>query len=97
MVYTDVWADTGKAGVQARASIALRYTGNANAADDLATPAPTNGIINYPDHIAAAVDARPRRQHLHHLPRRPGQARPARHLAAPAASPRTRSCWSATR
>ena len=28
-----------------------RYTGNANAADDLATPVPANGIINYPDHI----------------------------------------------
>jgi mono/diheme cytochrome c family protein len=27
------------------------YTGNASAADDLATPAPVNGVINYPDHI----------------------------------------------
>ena len=35
----------------ARPTIIVRYTGNANAADDLATPAPTNGIINYPDHI----------------------------------------------
>jgi hypothetical protein len=50
-VYTDVWADTSKPGVTARASIAIRYTGNANSADDLATPVPTNGIINYPDHI----------------------------------------------
>ena len=30
----------------------MRYTGNPNAADDLATAVPTNGIINYPDHIA---------------------------------------------
>ncbi len=51
LVYNDVWADTSQAGVTARASIAIRYTGNANSADDLATPAPTNGIINYPDHV----------------------------------------------
>jgi hypothetical protein len=29
----------------------MRYTGNPNAADDLATPAPVNGVINYPEHI----------------------------------------------
>jgi mono/diheme cytochrome c family protein len=51
-VYSDVWADTARAGIQARASIMVRYAGNTNAADNLATPAPTNGIINYPDHIA---------------------------------------------
>ncbi len=51
-VFADVWADTTKAGVTARAPIAIRYTGNANPADDLATKVPTNGIINYPDHIA---------------------------------------------
>jgi hypothetical protein len=50
-VFTDVWADTTRAGVTARSSIAIRYTGNTNPADDLATPAPTNGLINYPDHI----------------------------------------------
>jgi hypothetical protein len=44
MVYNDVWADTTQAGVTARASITLSYAG-------LTTPAPTNGIINYPDHI----------------------------------------------
>jgi hypothetical protein len=49
--FTDVWADTNQAGVTARAPITIRYTGNANAADDLATPVPTNGLINYPDHI----------------------------------------------
>jgi len=51
MVYSDVWADTSKAGVTARTTIALKYTGNANPGDDLVTAVPTNGIINYPDHI----------------------------------------------
>jgi Hydrazine synthase alpha subunit middle domain len=50
-VFTDVWADTAQTGVTARPSISMKYTGNTNAADDLATPAPTNGVINYPDHI----------------------------------------------
>jgi hypothetical protein len=44
MGYTDVWADTSQSGVTARASISLTYAG-------LTTPAPTNGLINYPDHI----------------------------------------------
>jgi hypothetical protein len=51
MLFADVWADTAQPGITARSAIALRYTGNANPADDLATPAPTNGTINYPDHI----------------------------------------------
>ena len=51
LLFTDVWADTRQAGVAARAPIALRYSGNLIPADDLATPAPVNGIINYPDHI----------------------------------------------
>ncbi len=50
-VFTDVWADTSRPGVTARASISLRYSGNTNPADDLATAAPVNGLINYPDHI----------------------------------------------
>ena len=50
IVFTDVWADTSKGGVQ-RPAISLRYTGNTNPADDLHTTAPVNGIINYPDHI----------------------------------------------
>ncbi|MGZ5891272.1 MAG: HzsA-related protein [Caldimonas sp.] len=50
-VYADVWADTSKAGVTAKSSLAIRYTGNAVATDDLVTAAPANGIINYPDHI----------------------------------------------
>jgi hypothetical protein len=49
--YTDVWADTTQPGVTARPSISIRYTGNANPANDLATAVPVNGIINYPDHI----------------------------------------------
>ena len=51
MVFTDVWADTNVAGVVAKPSISLRYTGNPNPADDLATLAPVNGVVNYPDHI----------------------------------------------
>ena len=50
-LFTDLWADTTRAGVSARADISLRYTGNPDAADDLATPAPANGVINYPEHI----------------------------------------------
>ena len=50
-VYADVWADASKPGVKARASIVLRYTGNANPAEDLATAVPVNGIINYPEHV----------------------------------------------
>jgi hypothetical protein len=51
LVHVDNWADTTKAGVTARPSIIVRYTGNADAADDLATTVPVNGIINYADHI----------------------------------------------
>lgn len=55
-VYQDVWADVSQNGVKARASINLRYTGNAPAADgssnDLPAGAvPSKGVINYPDHI----------------------------------------------
>ncbi len=50
--YVDVWADTTKPGVTARASFAVRYTGNANPADDLMTAVPANGFVNYPQHIA---------------------------------------------
>jgi hypothetical protein len=50
-LFTDYWADTNQAGVTAKASIALRYTGNANPANDLATTAPVNGVINYLDNI----------------------------------------------
>ena len=56
--FSDIWADTTKPGVVARAAILVRYTGNVDAvtgsptpAEDLATPAPANGLINYPDHI----------------------------------------------
>jgi hypothetical protein len=51
MVSTDIWADTTQTGVTARPAVALRYTGNANSADDLVTPVPVNGVINYPTHI----------------------------------------------
>ncbi len=59
LAYTDVWANTAQAGVTARPSIAVRYTGNANSADDLQTLVPQNGVINYPDHIQP-LWARPR-------------------------------------
>jgi mono/diheme cytochrome c family protein len=52
LMSTDVWADTSKPGVTARAPIAVRYTGNASPADDLQTAVPVNGIINYPEHVA---------------------------------------------
>jgi mono/diheme cytochrome c family protein len=47
-VFEDVWAGPS---VTPRPSIALRYSGNSNTQDDLATPVPANGIINYVDHI----------------------------------------------
>jgi hypothetical protein len=52
MESADIWANAGTGGV-ARASISIKYTGNTDPADDLqGTPAPTNGLINYPQHIA---------------------------------------------
>jgi hypothetical protein len=50
-VFTDMWADTTQSGITARPSISLRYTGNADPADDLQTAIPVNGVINYPEHI----------------------------------------------
>jgi hypothetical protein len=52
MVYADIWANAAQSGVSARAPITVKYTGNDNPADDLATAVPTNGLINYPQHIA---------------------------------------------
>jgi hypothetical protein len=52
MVFQDYWADTTMAGVTARTTITLKYTGNPNPADDLTTAAPVNGIVNYPTHVA---------------------------------------------
>ncbi|HTP70996.1 MAG TPA: hypothetical protein VML58_02160 [Burkholderiaceae bacterium] len=52
MVYSDIWADSANSSAVARASMNVKYTGNTNPADDLATTAPTNGLINYPQHIA---------------------------------------------
>jgi len=50
-LFTDVWADTAKPGVTAKTTLALRYTGNSNPANDLATAMPVKGVINYVDHI----------------------------------------------
>ena len=92
-VFTDVWADTTQAGVTARPSITMRYTGNANPADNLATPAPTQRPHQLPGAHPAVVDARSWREHLHRMPCRHREARPARHdLAARAVSRRTKSC-----
>jgi hypothetical protein len=46
-VSTDIWADATQAGVRPKPALALGYAGNAAITDDLATPAPTNGVINY--------------------------------------------------
>jgi hypothetical protein len=51
LLFRDAWADTAQLGVLARPAIALRYSGNANPANDLATAVPSQGIINYPQHI----------------------------------------------
>lgn len=50
-VYVDVWADTTKAGVTARPSISLTYSGLT------AAQLPLNGIINYPDQIQPIWEA----------------------------------------
>ncbi|WP_088286769.1 hypothetical protein [Ideonella sp. A 288] len=47
----DAWADTTRPGVRAREAVALRYTGNTLATDDLATAAPQRGIVNYAEQI----------------------------------------------
>jgi hypothetical protein len=59
MLYSDVWADTTRAGVTARPNIMVRYTGNADPADNLVTAVPTNGIVNYAEHVAP-IWTRPR-------------------------------------
>jgi hypothetical protein len=58
MIFADAWADTAQSGVTARSSIDVRYTGNVtpgtttpDTSKDLVTPAPVNGMINYPQHI----------------------------------------------
>ena len=84
MEFSDVWADTSQPGVSARASILVRYTGNADPADDLATPAPLNGLINYPRAHPADLEPRPRCQHLHRLPCRHA---PGSTCAAPSPAP----------
>lgn len=50
-IFSDVWADTRQAGVVAKPAISLRYTGNPDQADDLATAVPTDGVVNYPEHV----------------------------------------------
>ncbi len=52
MVSADIWADTTKPGVTARPTLAIRYVGNPDPANDLATAVPTDGIIDYATHVA---------------------------------------------
>lgn len=59
MIYSDAWADTTQPGVTARDPIEIRYVNNvdpvtrqARPQDDLQTAVPTDGLINYPTHIA---------------------------------------------
>lgn len=59
--YQDVWTDAANTGATPGAAFTIRYTGNANAADDLTTPAPATtganrGIIDYPTHIQPLWD-----------------------------------------
>ena len=92
MVFTDFWADTTKPGVTARPTIALKYTGNAVASRRPRHAGAGQRPHQLPDPHRAAVDAQPRRQHLHRLPQRPRQARPERDdRRAPAGPSRTRS------
>jgi hypothetical protein len=44
MLYADEWADTTQPGVAARTPVSISYA-------SLATTAPADGVINYPDHI----------------------------------------------
>ena len=50
MIYNDDWADPTKA--TPRPSIMVKYVGNTDPADNLVTAVPTNGIINYAEHVA---------------------------------------------
>lgn len=50
-VFADTWADTSVSGVLPKPTLSLRYSGNPDPADDLVTPAPVDGVINYPEHI----------------------------------------------
>ncbi len=81
LAFTDIWADTSKPGVTAHASINVKYTGNANPADDLAHAGAEQRLHQLSAAHRADLDPHPRhrrRHHLHQLPHRSGQARPAR-------------------
>ena len=79
MIYSDYWADTTKAG-RHRAGRRSRSSTPAtpNPADDLVDGGAGQRHRQLPDPRRAAVDAQPRRQHLHRLPQRSRQARPER-------------------
>jgi hypothetical protein len=93
-VYADIWADVSKTGVTARSSIALRYTGNADRGRRPGDRGADQRHHQLPGSHRAAVDAAARRrrcEHLHQLPQRSRQARPARPSPAAAAWCRTTS------
>jgi hypothetical protein len=50
-VFTDNWTDPARTDLTPRRTVSLLYSGNTDPADDLATPAPVNGVINYGEHI----------------------------------------------
>jgi hypothetical protein len=54
ITFTDDW--TNPATATALPDINLRYTGNPDSAQDLQTPVPTGGVINYEDHIQPLWD-----------------------------------------
>lgn len=61
--YRDVWTDSVNTRATPGAPITIRYTGNPNVTDDLATQAPATtgpdrGIIDYPTHIQPLWDKR---------------------------------------
>ena len=95
LAYSDIWADTAQGRRPGARADCLRYTGNAvrpmtwprwrRAAASSTTP--TTSRRSGP---ARAAPVAWRRRHLHQLPCRPDQARPACHLR------RQRAAWSRT-
>ena len=66
MVFSDYWADTTKLGVTARPSMALKYTGNADPADDLADAGADQRHRQLPDARRADLHPRSHHQWRHH-------------------------------
>ena len=56
MEYSDIWTDETAAGRSKDPDLTIAYSGNTNAADDLLTTIPVDGIINYAEHIQPLWD-----------------------------------------